>query len=263
LSSAKQENIAARYVRQVDLSEIGEQGQLRLGKSRVLVAGCGALGSNSAELFVRAGIGEIVIVDSDRVELSNLQRQALVTEDDVGEAKAEAVASHLAGINSETTIRPLSRWIDSSNVEELIEGMDVVIDGLDNLNTRYVVNDACVKHRIPWIYAAVAGTYGMTMPILPGAGPCLRCFSPEPAPEGTVETAGTEGILNTLPRTIAAIQVSQAIRIVVGAGINTVQLTTIDMWEMLSFAQEIPRNSGCKCCGLREYEFLENGAASE
>ncbi len=245
-----------RYLRQRILPEIGEEGQRRLVQAAVLVAGCGALGTNIAEVFVRAGIGRVVLVDDDRVELSNLQRQVLMTEADVGRPKASAVAEALAKINSQIEVAHEVTRIAADNVERLIENVDIVLDGFDNLPARYLLNDACVKHGIPWVFAAVAGTYGMTMPILPGKGPCLRCLLPNPAPGDVVLTAANAGILNTLPRAIVAVQTTQALKILVGSFDVPAKLTTVDVWHDVYNVQEIPRNEKCPCCGERHYDFL-------
>ena len=245
-----------RYLRQRTLPEIGEDGQRRLAQAAVLVAGCGALGTNIAEVFARAGIGRVVLVDDDRVELSNLQRQVLMAEADVGRPKASAVAEALAKINSQVDVSHEVTRISADNVERLIGNVDIVLDGFDNLPARYLVNDACVKRGVPWVFAAVAGTYGMTMPVLPGEGPCLRCLFPNPAPEEVVLTAGNAGIINTLPRAIVAIQTTQALRILLGSFELPVMLTTIDIWQGVYNVQQIPRNRACPCCGEHRYDFL-------
>ncbi len=246
-----------RYLRQRILPEIGEEGQRCLAQAKILVVGCGALGTNIAEVLARAGIGRITLVDDDRIELPNLQRQVLMTEADVGRPKARAVAEALAKINSQIEVTHEVARVEANNVERLIEDVDLVLDGFDNLPSRYLLNDACVKHRIPWVFAAVAGTYGMTMPILAGEGPCLRCLFPRPAPEKVVLTAGNAGILNTLPRVIAAIQTTQALKILLGALDASVELITVDIWQDVFNVQQIPRNEKCPCCGEGRYEFLE------
>jgi adenylyltransferase/sulfurtransferase len=240
-----------RYSRQISLLEFGETGQRRLRAARVLIAGCGALGTNSAETLARAGVGSILLVDFDRVERSNLQRQVLMREKDVGQPKAQAVAKALQGINSDIEISYENTRITPTNVERLIADVDLVMDGFDNLPARYLLNDACVKHRIPWVFATVAGTFGMTMPIIPVQGPCLRCLFPDPAPEEFVLTAGNTGLINTIPQT------TQAMRILLGAFEPPVKLTTYDIWQETFSAQEIPRNENCPCCGKEQFVFLE------
>src|SRR6266566_2934539 len=173
--------MSERYSRQILFSGIGKEGQSRLLRSRALIVGCGALGSAQAESLARAGVGRLRIVDRDFVEASNLQRQTMFTERDAEERlpKAIAAATHIREINSETQTEPEVTDVNHSNIERLIENCDVVIDGTDNFATRYLINDACVKHEIKWIYGAAVGSYGVTMTILPHEGPCLRCMFPE------------------------------------------------------------------------------------
>jgi len=246
----------SRYARQIDLPEIGAAGQRRLAGARVLVAGCGALGTNAAELLARAGIGHLRLVDFDRLERSNLQRQSLVREADIGTSKATATAEALRAVNSEIRVESEDVRVTPGTVERLIEGMDLVLDGFDNLPARYLLNDACVKHGIPWVFTAVAGTFGMTMPILPGKGPCLRCLMPRPAPDEAVLTAGTSGLINTIPRAVTAIGVTHAIQILLSALASPVRLHTVDLWQGEITAQVVTRNPDCPCCSKGVYEFL-------
>lgn len=245
-----------RYERQIALPEIGAAGQARLRESRVLIVGCGAIGSNVAEPLARAGIGEIILVDYDILELSNLQRQGLVTEGDVDRLKAEVLAERLAVVNSEVKVDYQVLQVDPGNVEGVVEGADIVFDGLDNYPARYLVNDACVKHGIPWVFAAVAGTYGEVMPVIPGKGACLRCLIPYPPPDAAVLTAGTSGLLNAVPRAIAAIAVAEGIKILLGAAELPTRLVTLDLWQGGFAAQVIPRDEECPCCGKGKFEFL-------
>jgi adenylyltransferase/sulfurtransferase len=234
-----------RYIRQIALPEFGETGQRRLRAARVLIAGCGALGTNSAETLARAGVGNILLVDFDRVERSNLQRQALMHEGYIGQPKAQAVAKVLKGINSDIEVSYENTRITSTNVEQLIADVDLLL------------NDACVKHRTPWIFATVAGTFGMTMPIIPVQGPCLRCLFPDPAPEEFVLTAGNTGLINTIPRAIVALQATQAMKILLGTFEPPIKLTTYDIWQETFSTQEILRNENCPCCGKEQFVFLE------
>jgi len=235
-----------RYLRQRILPEIGDEGQQRLARARVLIAGCGALGTNLADLIARAGIGHITVVDHDRVELSNLQRQALM-----------AVAEALMAINSESEVSYEVTKIEAHNVEQLIEGYHLVLDGFDNLKARYLLNDTCVKHDIPWIFGTVAATYGMTMPILPNKGPCLRCLFPSPVPDEIVLTARNAGIINTIPRAIATIETTQALKILLGSPECPVKLITYDIWRNTFSAQKIHKAKHCPCCSEGRYEFLD------
>jgi len=245
-----------RFARQRALPEIGDAGQRRLGEARVLVAGCGALGSNVAEVLARAGIGRILLVDHDRVELSNLQRQALMTEKDIGYPKASVVSAALQRIDSDLDVEHRVTRIDATNAESLVADLDIVLDGLDNMPSRYVINDACVKRGIPWVFAAVAGTYGVTLPIRPGIGPCFRCLFPDPPPDEAVLTAQNAGILNAIPRAIVAVQTTEAIKVLLGAAGDSVRLTTIDLWDETYATQPIMRSEACPCCGERRFDFI-------
>ena len=250
-----------RYARQRALPVIGVSGQKRLADASVLVAGCGALGTNAAELLARAGVGRIALVDSDTLEATNLQRQALVGENDLGRLKASATAEALRRINSTITVTHEVVRVDRGNVERLIAGADLILDGFDNLPSRYLLNDACVKHRVPWVFAAVAATCGMVLPILPDEGPCLRCLFPDPAPEERVLTAGNAGLINTIPRAIVAMQVTLGIRVLLGLAPQPASLVVFDIWEGTYTAQAASRGERCPCCGEGRYEFLEGGDA--
>lgn len=245
-----------RYSKQRMLPQIGAEGQRRLNGATVLVAGCGALGSNLAETLARAGVGHIVLIDDDRLELNNLQRQALLTEKDVDSPKARAVAGALLRIHTTLDVRYESVRLTRENVERSIAGVDLVLDGFDNLPARYLLNDACVKHAIPWVFAAVAGTYGMVMSIVPHRGPCLRCLFPSPAPEETVLTAQNAGLLASLPRAITAIQVTQGLKILLQQEENPGTLITYDIWSDHFAAESIVRNADCPCCSRGTYAFL-------
>src|SRR5919199_480600 len=185
-----------RYSRQVLFPGIGEAGQARLAGARALLVGCGALGTVLANVLVRAGVGRLTVVDRDYVERSNLQRQVLFDEDDLASdlPKAVAAAEKLRRINPEVVVEPVVADLNATNVETLLAGADVAMDGTDNFEARYLLNDACVKHGVPWVYAAAIGAYGATFPIVPRDTPCLRCvFAENPAP-GTLPTCDTAGV---------------------------------------------------------------------
>src|SRR5436305_1177508 len=204
-----------RYSRQILFDGIGSEGQKRLRGSCVVIVGCGALGSAQAEALARAGIGKLRIIDRDFVEFSNLQRQTMFTEADASDRlpKAIACANHLREINREVTVEPEVVDANYSNIESLIESSDVVLDGTDNFATRYLINDACVKHKINWIYGAAVGSYGVTMTIRPGETPCLRCIFPEaPAPAGA-PTCDTAGVIMPIINVVAAMQVTEALKL--------------------------------------------------
>ena len=201
-----------RYSRQIRFSAIGEAGQRRLAASRALVCGCGALGSVLANTLARSGVGSLRIVDRDFVETSNLQRQVLFDEDDVAAhlPKAVAAANKLRRINSEIEIEPIVSDVDHTNLPGLLENVDVIVDGTDNFETRFLLNDASVKFGLPWVYGGCIGAGGQTMTVLPGETPCLRCLIQEPPPPGATETCDTAGILSPIINVIASIQAMEA-----------------------------------------------------
>ena len=246
-----------RFARQTVLPELGEAGQRKLGASSVLIVGCGALGSHSAEILARAGIGRLFLVDRDVVEETNLHRVALFTPRDVGRPKAEAAAEHLGLIAPTVSVTPHVAHLGADLAEELVSQADIVLDGLDNLETRYLVNDVCVKHGVPWIYTAVLATYGMTMPVLPEEGPCLRCLFPTPPTPGAVPTCAEAGILGPVPAALAALQAASAMRILAGGrGHGRGRLVHLDLWTGQAEATTVERGAGCLCCGERRFEFL-------
>jgi adenylyltransferase/sulfurtransferase len=224
----------ARYIRQMRYPPLGEAGQQQLARARVLVCGCGALGSQAANLLVRAGVGNVRIVDRDFVELSNLQRQALFDEQDAGAGipKAVAAAEKLRRINSQVCIEPVVAHVDRTNIESLCGGVDAIIDGTDNFETRFLVNDAAVKLRIPWVYGGCVGAGGQVMTIVPGQTACLRCLMLDCPPPGATPTCDTAGILGSIVGVIASMEVSEAIKILSGnpQAISR-RLTAIDLWN--------------------------------
>lgn len=246
--------MSSRYSRQVVLDKIGRSGQETLLKSKVVIIGCGALGTNIAGTLTRAGIGNITMVDRDIIELNNLQRQIIFDEDDVGTAKTVAAARKLQKINSEIKIKSIIKDVNNRNIEEIISGTDLVLDATDNILTRMIINDACVKQGTPWVYAGVIRTNGMLMDILP-QGPCLRCLLPEVPPPGSVQTCETAGILNTIPTIIASIECTEAIKILLNKDIEP-KLIIYDVWEHRFDMIEIKKDKNCECCGKRDFKFL-------
>jgi len=248
-----------RYERQILLPELGEEGQQKLLDSRVLIVGVGALGSNLATLLVRAGVGFVRIVDRDRLEPNNLHRQVLFDEDDfrAKRSKSLAAARKLRRINSGVTVEDHFAEVDASTIETLMDGVDLVLDGADNFETRYLVNDACVKHGVPWIYGGVIGCTGMTLTVLPSSGPCIRCLFPDPPPPGSLPTTATDGVLNTAPALVATLQATEAYKVLLDPGAVTVDLLHIDLWGR-SFRQlEVRRDPDCPTCGERRFEYLD------
>lgn len=269
---------SSRYARQTLLPGIGAEGQRRLGEATALVLGCGALGTVVAELLARAGVGRLVIVDRDVVELSNLQRQMLYDEHDIADAlpKAEAARRRLARVNSEVRVEAVVDDIDATNIEALVRGADVLVDGLDNFETRYLANDAAVKHGVPYIYAGAVGTAGMACAILPytrggtapweradgaGATPCLRCLFDEiPAP-GTLPTCETAGVLGPLTSLIASFEAAEALKVLT-RNFDRVgrRLLEVDLWDGTFRRLDVSRAyeaADCVCCRHAHYEFLD------
>jgi molybdopterin/thiamine biosynthesis adenylyltransferase len=250
-----------RYSRQILFAEIGEEGQERLLVSTAVIAGCGALGTAQADALARAGVGRLVVIDRDYVEPSNLQRQSLFDEADAREVlpKAVAAARHLSAVNSGIRIEPVVADLTARNAESLLRGADVILDGADNFELRYLINDWAVKNGVPWIYGAAVGSYGVTMPVLPDESACLACLLPEP-PGGPRATCDTAGILNTVTSIIAALQVADATKILAGrAECVEPRLFSMDVWKnthrVLSSRERDPK---CSVCGDRKFEHLES-----
>lgn len=249
------EKIMDRYSRQVILKEIGEEGQGLLLNSDVTVVGCGALGTVIANNLTRAGIGKIQLVDRDLVEMNNLQRQMLFDEKDIGRPKAVVCAEKLSQINSEIEIIPTVVDLNFSNIEKIIENCDLVVDGTDNMETRFLINDASVKKGIPWIYGGAIETHGMTMNIIPNETPCFRCIVPQLPKAGTMPTCDTVGVLNMIPVVIGSIESLEAIKILLGKEPNK-NLQIYDIWNHKYDTIFIEKNDNCECCGKHNFEFL-------
>ena len=223
-----------RYARQTNFTPLGEEGQRRLAQARALVCGCGGLGSSIANHLVRAGVGMLRIVDRDCVEWSNLHRQVLFDEADAraGRPKALAAAERLHSINSSTTIEPIVAEIQPANIEDLCEGMDLILDGTDNFPTRFLINDVAVKRGTPWIYGGCVGAEGQTMTIVPGQTACLRCLMPECPPPDSTPTSANSGILGPVVGWVASLQAAEAIKILSGHREAVSRwLTVIDLWR--------------------------------
>ncbi len=248
-----------RYSRQTLFKPIGKEGQERLRASSVALIGCGALGSTLANNLCRAGIGRLVIADRDYIELNNLQRQILFDEDDIERRlpKAVAAAQKLRRINSDVTIEALVEDINADGIESLVQGVDLVLDATDNFATRYLLNDACVKYGRPWIYSGVIASYGVTMNIIPGDTPCLRCIYPEMPLPGTTATCDTAGILNGIVGAITGVVSTEALKILLKSDKVSRDMFWMDVWENTSERIELPRYPDCPTCGHHHYEFLD------
>ncbi|QDU97053.1 Molybdopterin-synthase adenylyltransferase [Lignipirellula cremea] len=248
---------------------LGEDGQQRLQQSRVLLCGCGALGSVLANTLARAGVGFLRIVDRDFLEMNNLQRQVLYDEADVaaGLPKAVAAAARLRKINSAIEIEEVVADVDHTNIGALVDGVDLLLDGTDNFETRFLLNDAALKFNLPWVYGGCIGADGQSMTILPGETPCLRCVHPEPPAPGTTATCDSAGILATIINVIASIQATEAIKILSGnrQAVNR-QLLYFDLWAnqyrqlKLDLLQN---NQACDACQGRDFPWLEGRRGSQ
>ncbi len=265
----------SRYHRQILLPQIGRAGQQRLAESTVLLIGCGALGTVIAEQLVRGGVGTLRVCDRDIVETTNLQRQVLFDEFDAGDGtpKAVAAARRLSRINSAVRIEPRVVDVHSSNIEALIMGgdgipvdgtarADVILDGADNAEVRYLINDAAVKHGVPWVYGGCVGTSGRVMAIVPGKTPCLRCLFPDPPGAGELETCDTAGVLAPAAAVVASLQVVTAMKILLGQDVAE-ELVTLDLWRnrIQTVSTVGGRRDECPACGGREFTFLDRSAS--
>ena len=252
-----------RYSRQILFSGIGAQGQQRLAEARVAIVGCGATGSTIAGLLARAGVGTLRIVDRDYVEASNLQRQALFDEADAAASlpKAIAAARKLAACNSEIVVEPEVADLTPENIERLLAGAHLLLDGTDNFETRYLLNDFAVQRGLPWIYCAAVGSYGLTMNILPGETACLACMFPE-SPRGALETCETSGVLGPAVSVVASVAAGEALKLLVGAREQLRRtLLSWDIWSnQTSAIQAAEPHPDCRACGRRDFVHLAGEA---
>jgi adenylyltransferase/sulfurtransferase len=253
-----------RYSRQTLFGPIGKEGQERLGAATVTLIGCGALGTFLANNLCRAGIGRLVIADRDYIELNNLQRQILFDEEDIARRlpKAIAAAEKLRRINSATSIEPLVEDINADGIESLVRDTDLVLDATDNFETRYLLNDVCIKYGRPWIYSGVIASYGVTMNIVPGDTACLRCVFPEMPLPGTTATCDTAGVLNGIVGAITGVASTEAIKILLKSEMMSRAMFWMDVWENTGERIELPRQADCPACGRHDYAFLDAPAGS-
>lgn len=240
-----------RYSRQMLLSHIGREGQEKLLGARVGLIGCGALGSNIASHLVRAGIGFLRLVDSDRAELHNLHRQMLYTEDDVARKvpKAEAAATHLRQVNSSVTIEPQVVHLDAGNLPAFADGLDILVDGTDNFPTRFAINDYAAARGVPWVYGGVVATSGMSMTIVPGDGPCLRCLVRDLPDREQCPTAEVAGVISTVVAIVASIEATEVMKMIIDPPSRNRHLLVVDAWDLAFELLEVPRDGDCVCCG--------------
>ncbi len=273
----------SRYQRQMLLPGFGREGQQRLADSTALILGCGALGCVAAEMLSRAGVGHLVIVDRDVVELSNLQRQVLFDEQDVADGlpKAEAAKRRIARTNSDIRVTAIVDDINHANIERFADGVDVMVDGLDNFETRYLANDLAVKRGIPYVYGAAVGTTGMAFTVLPhGSGdypweqsaggsmatPCFRCLFPEAPPPGTTPTCDTAGVIGSAVGIVANYEVTETLKILTGNFDRVSRsLLNLDIWQnesMLLKVDNAREKSDCQCCRHHRFDYLDGKAGS-
>ena len=249
----------SRYSRQELFSGIGAAGQARLRAARVVLVGCGALGSALADMMVRAGVGGLTLVDRDFVEESNLQRQALFDEEDArrGLPKAVAAEAKLRRINSDVAVRGLVSDLHAGNATEILKGADAVLDGTDNFETRFLVNDVCVREGIPWVYGACVGSYGLALAVQPRVSPCLRCVLGEMPPPGSGPTCDTAGVVAPIVHVIAGIQAAEALKLLAGRTQDLLPgIATVDLWrgafEVMDLTGQSP---SCPACTEGRFDY--------
>jgi molybdopterin-synthase adenylyltransferase len=253
----------SRYSRQERFAGIGPAGQARIRAAHVVIVGCGALGSVLAEQMTRAGVGRLTLVDRDFVEPSNLQRQSLFDEEDAaaGLPKAIAAETHLRRLNSEVDLRGVVADLAPDNADELLLGAHLVLDGTDNFETRFLVNDVCVREGIPWVYGACVGAYGLAMLVRPRVTPCLRCLLEALPPAGSSPTCDTAGVVAPIVHVIAGIQAAEALKVLAGrSAALTNGLVTVDLWkgtyDVMDLADRAP---SCPACTAGRYEYADVG----
>jgi len=256
-------NYSERYVRQIGFEDIGEAGQKLISSHHALVLGCGGLGSVSAELLVRMGIGHLTLVDRDVVEMSNLNRQSLFTESDAkhGIPKAVAAENMLKQINTTIDIDSCVDDVTRFNVEDYIKSADVIVDGTDNFTTRYLINEACVKHNRTWIYGSCGETYGMVTTIIPGVTPCFSCLFEHHREEHEAITSETAGIINPIVHLIASIQCAEVLKLIINRhDLLNSGVLSIDLWrnsyENIHFAS-INKEKRCPVCNYHQFDYLD------
>ncbi|MBX3420833.1 MAG: ThiF family adenylyltransferase [Pirellulaceae bacterium] len=249
-----------RYVRQERFSQIGQEGQQRLRDSQVLVVGCGALGSMIAERLTRSGVGAIRLVDRDWVELTNLQRQTLFTEEHARTAtpKAVAAAEMLARINSSVRVEPIVDDLTCDNIPRLAKHCELILDGTDNFETRFLINDYCVRFGVPWIHGGCLGASGQVMSIIPGQTACFRCLVPELPPADTLQTCDSAGVLGPAVGLIACWQAAEALKVLSGnLAAVCKQLIVLDSWDTDCRCVHLSRAPDCATCQQRYFPFLD------
>ena len=255
------DSLREKYSRQILFAGVGEEGQERLLASRVVVVGCGAIGATAASLLARAGVGTLRIIDRDFVEASNLQRQALFDEADAVNALPKAVAAErkLRSINSTISVEGVVADLGPRNASDLLDGFDLILDGTDNFESRFLVNDFAVLRNKPWIYAAAVGSYGLTMAIRPGQTACLACLL-ESAPQGLEETCDTVGVIAPIVNLIASLECAEALKLLTGKATQESKLISCDVWSGRFQSVSVARNPNCTVCVHRRFAHLQGEA---
>lgn len=256
-----------RFDRQERFAPLGSEGQARLEERRVLLVGCGALGGVLAQTLTRAGVGQLVLVDRDVVEESNLPRQVLFEDHHAREGTLKVLAAResLERIGGPTRLETHPQHVDADTLEDLAEGCDLILDGTDNLGTRYLINDWCVENDVPWVYGGVVGSGGLVLAVRPGLGPCLRCLFDSPPPAGTLETCDTAGVILPAVAAIASLQAGMALRLLSQTKEQlegwTPALMELDVWSGSLRSLQIGRQEGCACCHDRDFIWLHEPQA--
>ena len=254
-----------RYSRHIILKEVGAKGQKKLMNAKVLIIGAGGLGSPAALYLAAAGIGTIGIADADEVDLSNLQRQVIHTTEDIGKAKVKSAAETMQAINPELKVNTFREFVDSSNIMDMIEDYDFVIDGTDNFPAKFLINDACVMAKKPFSHAGIIRFQGQLMTYVPGEGPCYRCVFKNPPPKDAVPTCKQAGVIGAMGGVIGSLQAMEAIKYIIGKGdLLTGKLLTYDALTMKFRTVNLPKDDNCAVCGknpeiteLIDYEQAE------
>lgn len=249
-----------RYEKQILFEDIGESGQMKLLNKKVVIIGCGALGTVIANNLVRSGIGHIRIVDRDYIELSNLQRQILFDEDDIKNNLPKVIAAKrkLEKINSSITIEAIIEDVNSKNILDICKGFDLILDATDNMRTRYLINDISVKLNIPWVYGGVVASSGMVHSIIPNITPCLKCLFPNEPPIGSVDTCDTVGVLNPITSVVASIESMEALKILTENQDKILKgLLYIDLWENEFQYMDISISVECEVCKNKDFKHLD------
>jgi adenylyltransferase/sulfurtransferase len=258
--------MSGRYSRQELFPGIGRAGQERIRAARVLVVGCGALGSSLAEMMVRAGVGGLTVVDRDYVEPSNLQRQSLFEEEDAarGLPKAAAAEARLRRLNSEVEVRGIVADVCAENVEGMVGGAQLVLDGTDNFETRFLLNDVCLRAGVPWVYGACVGAYGLALLVRPGHSPCLRCVLEQMPAPGSGPTCDTAGVVAAIVHVIAGIQAGEALKVLAGRTEALLPgIVSVDLWAGIFEVTDLRgRPPWCPACTAGQYDYASGGTGS-